>query len=196
MPSTEQNLNKFIWRLRLENKIDFLTYKELRSSESITPKFYGLPKIHKIGIPFRPIVSFTGSPTYNLSKHLANICGPLVGQTGYTVKNSLDFCRKFSDVTISQNETQLSFDVVSLFTSIPVDLACSIALEKLTHDDTLADRTKLTLADIGEGLTICLNASFFSYKSIIYKQIFGTPMGSPLSLVLANLVMEHLELSN
>ncbi len=35
-------------------------------------------KIHKENIPLRPIVSLPGSPTYELSKHLATILHPLV----------------------------------------------------------------------------------------------------------------------
>ena len=49
---------------------------------------YGVPKIHKGGNPPRPIVSFLTSPTYNLSKHLAKVLGPLVGNTLSAVRNS------------------------------------------------------------------------------------------------------------
>ncbi|KAI8506571.1 hypothetical protein Bbelb_159980 [Branchiostoma belcheri] len=41
--------------------------------------FYGLPKIHKTSIPLRPIISSIGSVTYELSRFLANIIGPLGG---------------------------------------------------------------------------------------------------------------------
>ena len=35
--------------------------------------------------------------------------------------------------------------------------------------------------------------SFFFYPGSQYKQIFGWPMGSPVSTIVANLVMEHVE---
>jgi len=35
-----------------------------------------------------------------------------------------------------------------------------------------------------------LDSTFFIFDDIFYKQIFGTPMGSPLSLVIANLIRE------
>ena len=55
-------------------------------------KFYtGLPKIHKTGFPFRPIVSFINSPFYNLSKFIAVLLTPLFGVNGFTVKNSYEF---------------------------------------------------------------------------------------------------------
>jgi hypothetical protein len=47
--------------------------KQLRSSGSRPPRLYGLPKIHKEGVPLRPTVSNTGTPTYQLSKYLARL---------------------------------------------------------------------------------------------------------------------------
>ena len=38
-----------------------------------------------------------------------------------------------------------------------------------------------------------LNSTFFSFNNKIYKHSFGTPMGSPLSPVIADLVMRRLE---
>ena len=49
--------------IRGDVKISDSTYKMLYSSDGLCPRFYGLPKIHKPGIPLRPIVSFVKSPT-------------------------------------------------------------------------------------------------------------------------------------
>ena len=46
-------------------------YNRLRCSVPQPPKLYGLPKLHKPKIPMRSIVSFCGSPTYQLSKYLS-----------------------------------------------------------------------------------------------------------------------------
>jgi len=40
------------------------TRRQLRPAGSRPPRMYGLPKIHKEGIPLRPIVSNIGTPTY------------------------------------------------------------------------------------------------------------------------------------
>ena len=46
-------------------------FKYLHSNTSTAPKFYGLLKLHKSNCPIRPITSFIGSPTYNLSKNIS-----------------------------------------------------------------------------------------------------------------------------
>ena len=79
-----------------------------------------IPKINKPGTPLRPIVSFCTSPTYSLSKHLVKILSPLLGTTSSTVCNSGDFVSFVRSMALS-DEVLVSFDVVSLFTKIPID---------------------------------------------------------------------------
>ena len=94
-------------------------YKFLRSTDSVLPRMYGLPKIHKPNLPLRPIVSFVGSATYELSKFLKNILSVLVGNTEHTVKISAEFVELIEKINILDNESEVSFDVVNLFTLIP-----------------------------------------------------------------------------
>ena len=83
--------------------------------------------------------------------------------------------------------------VVSLFTSIPLETARAIVLDRLSNYCTLEDRTNLTITELTEVLDICLTSTYFTYNNKCYEQIFGTPMGSSLSPVIANMVMEDLE---
>ncbi|XP_046409073.1 uncharacterized protein LOC124173954 [Ischnura elegans] len=46
--------------------------RSLIQSAPKPPRLYGLPKIHKDGIPLRPIVSAIDSPTHKLAKYLAH----------------------------------------------------------------------------------------------------------------------------
>ena len=73
---------------------------------------------------------------------------PLVGNTDFTVKNSLDFCDQIKQVKLEEGGELVSFDVVSLFTSIPVELAIQVATDVLSKDDTLQDRTAIPVEDI------------------------------------------------
>ena len=71
-----------------QGKLSSELYSHLYPTSEKIPKLYCLPKIHKRDVPFRPIVDYTGSVGYNTSRYLADILGPLVGQTDSFVKNS------------------------------------------------------------------------------------------------------------
>ena len=68
-------------KIKSEGGIDDILYRKLYPTGAVTPKFYGLPKIHKDGIPLRPIVSSRGSISYEVAKELARILKPLVGSS-------------------------------------------------------------------------------------------------------------------
>ena len=68
-------------KIKSEGGIDDIQYKKLYPTGAVPPKFYGLPKIHKSGIPLRPIVSSRGSISYEVAKELARILKPLVGSS-------------------------------------------------------------------------------------------------------------------
>ena len=87
----------------------------------------------------------------------------------------------------------ISYDVSALFTSIPVPDAIVAVKEKLEEDNTLAERTPLSIKHILELLTFCLNKTYFVYKGQYYKQTHGAAMGSPVSPLVANLYMERFE---
>ena len=111
----------------------------------------------------------------------------------FSVKNSIDFIDRIKDVVIEEDDILVSFDVVSLFTSVPVDCAIKCIFDLLVVDDSLPKRTQLNAHDIKTGLEICSNSNVFSFQSVLYRQTFGTPMGSCFSPIVANIFMEHIE---
>ena len=158
-------------------KISKTEYHFLHCSKCVTPRFYRLPKIHKASVPVRPNVSFINSPTYNLSKFLSRILFSLLVNR-YSVRNSKEFVDYIQNFTISERKILVSFDLVSLFTYIPMDKALDLVLELHTSDETLSLRTSLAISDITIGLEHCFSSTVFSNKNSLFKQIFGTPMGS------------------
>ena len=139
-------------------------HSRLRSSAGRTPLLYGLPKVHKPGVPLRPIVSFVSSPTYHLSKFLANLLQPVTGKTSSHVKNSRKFVDFIKSLTLTSDETMVSFDVVSLFTCVLTVLAVRVARCRLENDASLPERTSLSMDDIVDLLTLCLDAIFLSFR--------------------------------
>ena len=80
-PALQRRLNGKLLDLKKTETIDIQLYYRLRCRVPQSAKLYGLPKLHKPNIPMRPIVSFCGSPTYQLSKHLTNILKPLTDKS-------------------------------------------------------------------------------------------------------------------
>ena len=87
----ERKLNSLLLALNRSGSIPDQLYHRLCSTAGQIPRLYGLPKVHKSGIPRRPIASFINSLKYALSQHLVSILSPLVGKSSSHVKNSADF---------------------------------------------------------------------------------------------------------
>ena len=81
-PTTKYK-NKLITLLKTikaEGGINEVIYRRLYPTGEGSPKFYGLPKVHKEGMPQRCIISSIGAVTYETSKELARILKLLVGR--------------------------------------------------------------------------------------------------------------------
>lgn len=99
-----------------KNLISPFTAKTLKIHNSQCPKIYGLPKLNKINVPLRPIVSCIQSPFYNLSKYLANILKNVINQNEYYIKNSFEFKHFINSVKLKNNEKLVSLDIKSMYT--------------------------------------------------------------------------------
>ena len=98
-------------------------YHSLKSSNPLPARFYGLPEIHKPNNPLRAIVSFCGSPAYNLASFYNNVISENTTPPISRVKNSFDSIEKIKNTKIPPGYSIISFDAVSLFTSVQFGLA-------------------------------------------------------------------------
>ena len=167
---------------RIKNywNLDEGTYKSMYPTGCVPPKFYGLPKIHKTGNPLRPIVSSRGLVTYGVAKVLSKVIKPLVGKSPHHIQSTGDFVSKAKRFTLQMGECLSSYDITSLFTSVPIDPALEIIKDLLEKDEKLNDRTVLSVQDILELPGVCLHNTYFSFQNKFYEQVEGAPMGSPV----------------
>ena len=177
------------------------------------PLLYGLPKIHKLNInnivaadkygvikidpppelTFRPIISSTYAPTSHLSAFVDELLKPLVPGLKSYCRDTYHFIEKLPiNHQIDNNSIFASFDVVSLYTSIPHNLgleAIHYWLQKCENE--LCER--FTRDFILSSVALVLKNNFFQFKDEIYLQKSGTAMGTKMAPTYAILVMGFLE---
>jgi len=83
-----------------------------------------------------------------------------------------------------------SLDVVSLFTDIPMDLISKNIERRWDHITKNYYTVEFLIA-----VNFILNSTFFIFNQRFYKQIFDTPMGLPISSIVAEIVLQDLEMS-
>ncbi|XP_037513735.1 uncharacterized protein LOC119390235 [Rhipicephalus sanguineus] len=69
-PQTQTNLNRLLSQIFTNHPDLKNLYLKLICRNGSAPSFYGLPKVHKTGLPLRPIVDFTRSLLRALSSYL------------------------------------------------------------------------------------------------------------------------------
>ena len=163
------------------------------SHKASSPKFYGLPKVHKQGMPLRPIVSSIGAVTYQSAKELSKILKPLVGKSPHHVHNSEEFLQHLKGIQLGPDEVIISYDEKALFTLVPIQPALTIIEKLLEEDPGLQQRTSMAVKNIVCLLEFCLRSTYFTFQNQYYEQVEGAAMGSPISPKVANLYMENIE---
>ena len=145
-------------------------------------------------MPLRPIISSMGSVTHSTAKELARIIKPLVGGSQHHVKNNMDFIQSIEGTQLKTDECMMSFDVESLFTSVPIEPSIEIIKKLLEDDKNLHLRTKMTVNQISCLLDFCLKTTYFTFQGKFFEHVKGAAMGSPISPIVANMFMEDLEI--
>ncbi|XP_017489302.1 PREDICTED: uncharacterized protein LOC108377546, partial [Rhagoletis zephyria] len=182
--------NEIVEKIYTNKVIDLKERNNLSCKTANPPKIYGLPKIHKEGIPLRPICSSISSPSYNLCKYVVRVLKNVTMSSKFNVNDAVEFKEKIGKTYIYDDESLVSFDVVSLFPSTPVDLAIEIIDSKWS---SIQEHTTLTKDLFLTILKFCIKENrYFKCNDKIYEQKSGMPMGSPASPVIADIVMEEL----
>ena len=97
------------------------------------------------------------------------------------------------EMKLEKGECITSYDVIALFTSIPIPSALEVMKKKLEQDTELQKRTIMPVDTILELLAFCLNNTYFVFQDTFYEQTKGAAMGSPISPIIANIFMEVFE---
>lgn len=157
---------------------------------TVSAKMYGLIKVHKENFPVRPITSACASPGFKMAKFITNILSRVFIEDGFHVKNSISFVNKIREIDIDENEIMISFDVVSMFTNIPILLM--IQLIGIRRSE-IQKHSGIHFELFREILIFLLKeCAVFQWNDKSYKQRDSLAMGSPLSPILAKILMNRL----
>ena len=154
----QRKLNSKLLQLKKADAIDIRRYNRLRCPVPQPAKLYSLPKLHKPNVPMRAIVSFFGSPTYELSKYLTTILKPLTDESRHKLQSTENFIDAIKTIQVPDDHKLVSFNVKSLFTSIPLQLALDCT-ETAINNSTL--QLPLLTNDLMDLLNLCLTSTYF-----------------------------------
>ena len=123
----------------------------------------------------------------------SNILNPYGKLKEQHTHSSKSFSAFICQQKIEPDEVMVSFDVTSLYTTIPIDQALLIIGDLLEHDENLADRTLLSPRQILDLLDILLRTTHFKFNGDFYQQTDGAAMGEPTSAIVSEIYMQSLE---
>ena len=184
----EDKLNRVLRTIK--SSIDDTTYHKLLASGSRPGFLYGLPKIHKLGNPLRPIISAIGCFNYHLAKFLVPVLAPLTTNQ-FTIENSSSFNNDINSLNYHRPVTMCSFDIESLFTNVPLHETTDLIVNNTSTAQL--ESFGLNKKVFPKLLDIAAHHSVFSFEGSLYTQVDGVSMGSPIGPSYANSFLCHHE---
>ena len=105
-------------------------HNQLHASDSPLPRFKGWQKsINRLSHFVRSFLPLAQLCTQLAGKYLVQVLKLLVGSGDYTVANSKKFVKALADVSVPDDEELVSFDVKSLYTSLPIERTLDVVGE-------------------------------------------------------------------
>ena len=118
------------------------------------------------------MISAVGTATYNASKFLAEVIGPLVSNRGHTGKNSEEIIANVASMDIALEEVMINFDVEALCTSSLIGGELKYTQSRLESDNMLGKRISLNVDPSAFGVLSAANFLFIPRRVLPpYRQI-------------------------
>ncbi|XP_018310412.1 uncharacterized protein [Mycetomoellerius zeteki] len=120
---------------------------------------------------------------------LHNIIIKTIPKADSYIENSFKLVKELDGRRLSNEFQLMSLDVVSFFTNVPIDYE----MDCINHWSFISRDCCLLEEEFIKAFHFVLDSTLFVFDSVTYKQNYDTPMGFPLSPVIADLVMQRLE---
>ena len=190
----ENEVQRTLWKVK--STMPQNVYSKLYPSGSCPGKFYGTANMHKLlsnnvdDLPLRSIISNIGTTTYQTATYLAKLLSPL-GTSEYTISNTKTFVKQIEKIKVPLGYKMVSFDLLSLFTNVPLDKTIEIILKRVYKKKEII--TTIQKHEMKELIYLSTKYVQFSFNNEIYMHNDAVAMGSPLGPVFAKNVMVELE---
>lgn len=113
----------------------------------------------------------------------------IVYQQQKTVKNNFQLVNKLSNVHIKNKFQLISLDVISLFTNIPIEEA----VDCISNRWDISQNCGIEKKEFMLAIKFVLKSTFFKFNNKMYERTYGTPMGSSLFPIIADIFLQDLE---
>ena len=153
-------------------------------------KLYGTCKVHKTDNPLRPVVSMIRTPEYELAKYLDSLIKPSIPDK-FMLYSTDNFLEKLNKFDVQPGDYSISFDVVSLFTNVPLNETIQIISDRI-----YSKKSKFTPPFKQEAFVELMKIArggMFLHLDFLYQQDDGVSMGNPLAPTMANFFLGYLE---
>ena len=146
-------------------------------------------------VPLRPIMSYQHSPLLGISKFLNDFLAKLYLRVARktTYISGIDVIRQLeqyqSQGRFSETTQFVIFDVTDLYTMIPRDGALDALASFLSKTLKNSRIGNINIDTIIRLARLVLDNNYFAYNEKYYRQTRGGAMGSPFTMVLANIYM-------
>ena len=183
----KETLDEFVNAKEIDTKVA----KQLTPSDSRTPEFYLLPKIHKDPITGRPVISSSGCHTEKISAYVDEHLKIGAQELPSYIKDSNDFNQKIKKIgKISPGNYLVTMDVSSLYTNIDNEEG----IKAIRNNASLKSRySEKFISFICTLMYLILTLNNFIFNGKNYHQIKGTAMGTRAAPNYANIFMGWFE---
>ena len=190
------HFKNFLYR----NFKDHPKYQKMLPKSHQPARMYGSAKTHKFesydqitveNLKLRPIMDQSGTMVYTAAQIIADYIRPL-NDSKYIIKDTLTFPNILAEMQLQEDEEDISYDVESLFTNVPVEETIEYILDEIFVHKRLKPLCKSRLI-MKRFLQKLVSDSLFTVNGRLLKQVDGCSMGSPLSVDISGIFMTKLE---
>jgi hypothetical protein len=172
-----------------EQLCKFLTSKcpEDETREPAVPRFYGIPKIHKQPVKFRPIVPCHSCVQAPAAKFVSKTLKPLISARRKVLKGTKQLAADLKNYKISAHRKKflVSADIVAFYPSLPLEKTIDLMIQIF---DMTYPNMDASIKDVFNRAIRLANFNLLcEFDGVTYRQKKGIAMGVACSPDIANL---------